>query len=416
MRATRYGSSPNVSSVRPQRGSRQTSSTGARPWCAPTARICTRIESPSARASSGLPGAREADRLREDGRLAGPSGRSRSPRGRSPGCRAASPRRGGAGSRSRAAPTPAASSELAPEIRVTWPRPLRQQRLGALGREPPSRRELEDPGAAELRDLLVARHPREQVVDALGDASARVAVERRGRCRSGDGHASPRPARHEPRTTSRVGSMRVRREARAARRSGRSGARTASKPMRWIGCSIVVSGGSQSADSGTLSKPITERSSGTASPSERATAIVSIADDVVGGEDRGRPVGCGQQQLARRLLARTSRLVAADADERRVELDARPLRSARAVAALAQLRGLEVGAAGEEADPAVAEPEQVLGRRDRAAAGCPSRRSAGRTSRRCGRRRRPARRRSTSTLLGVTRIAPSQSVPLTRER
>ena len=33
---TRYGSSPMVSSTRPQRASRTTSSTGARPWCTPT--------------------------------------------------------------------------------------------------------------------------------------------------------------------------------------------------------------------------------------------------------------------------------------------------------------------------------------------------------------------------------------------
>lgn len=36
---TRYGSSPMASSVRPQRGSRTTSRTGARPWWMPTARI-----------------------------------------------------------------------------------------------------------------------------------------------------------------------------------------------------------------------------------------------------------------------------------------------------------------------------------------------------------------------------------------
>ncbi len=38
---TRYGSSPKVSSSRPHRGSRQTSSTGDRPWWAPIARIWT---------------------------------------------------------------------------------------------------------------------------------------------------------------------------------------------------------------------------------------------------------------------------------------------------------------------------------------------------------------------------------------
>ena len=36
---TRYGSSPMVSSTRPQRASRTTSSTGARPWCTPTERM-----------------------------------------------------------------------------------------------------------------------------------------------------------------------------------------------------------------------------------------------------------------------------------------------------------------------------------------------------------------------------------------
>ena len=36
---TRYGSSPMVSSTRPQRASRTTSSTGASPWCTPTARM-----------------------------------------------------------------------------------------------------------------------------------------------------------------------------------------------------------------------------------------------------------------------------------------------------------------------------------------------------------------------------------------
>ena len=54
--------------------------------------------------------------------------------------------------------------------------------------------------------------------------------------------------------------------------------RTASGPICWIDCSTVVKGGSQSADSGTLSKPTTERSPGTVSPRARATAIVSIAE------------------------------------------------------------------------------------------------------------------------------------------
>ena len=68
-----------------------------------------------------------------------PSARSRSPRGRSRGSRGGSPRRDAAGSRSRAAPTPSASSELAPEMRVTWPEAVPEQ-LGAAARRPRPRR------------------------------------------------------------------------------------------------------------------------------------------------------------------------------------------------------------------------------------------------------------------------------------
>ena len=53
MLPTRYGSSPMVSSVRPQRGSRVTSRTGARPWCTPTARIAAPIALAISRTSAG---------------------------------------------------------------------------------------------------------------------------------------------------------------------------------------------------------------------------------------------------------------------------------------------------------------------------------------------------------------------------
>ena len=100
----------------------------------------------------------------------------------------------------------------------------------------------------------------------------------------------------------------------------------ASKPICWIGCSIVVSGGSLSADSGTLSNPITERSSGIARPSDRATDIVSIADTSFAAKIA---VGRGRRARAARAPALVGRvdLVAADADERRVDRDARPLRA-----------------------------------------------------------------------------------------
>ena len=112
---------------------------------------------------------------------------------------------------------------------------------------------------------------------------------------------------------------------------------------------------------------------------------------VVGGEDRGRTV-VPLEHLPRGLLRRVD-LVAADADERRVDLDPRPLERS-AVAALTQMRRLEVGAPGEEPDPAMPELEQVLGRDHGAVRGCRRRPWEAPTSRRCDRRRRPARRTS----------------------
>ena len=50
---TRYGSSPMVSSTRPQRASRTTSSTGASPWCTPTARMPVPIRVAISRISAG---------------------------------------------------------------------------------------------------------------------------------------------------------------------------------------------------------------------------------------------------------------------------------------------------------------------------------------------------------------------------
>ncbi len=43
MRATRYESSPKVSSTRPQRGSRATSTTGVSAWCVPRARASSAV-------------------------------------------------------------------------------------------------------------------------------------------------------------------------------------------------------------------------------------------------------------------------------------------------------------------------------------------------------------------------------------
>ncbi len=234
--------------------------------------------------------------------------------------------------------------------------PVPQQVVSA-GVEPAvAARELEDPAAAELRHLLLGRHACEQVVDALVDRLDRVAVERLVLVDLERAHASATRGLHDARSTSRVG-----RTTCGGRFDGSSirpsSMRTASSPMRWMGCSIVVSGGSQSADSGTLSKPITERS-----PGHRQAERMRDRDRldrrcVVGREDRGRP-RLSQQQVARRLACRLG-LVLADANEARVERNARGVERLP-VALLAQPGRLEIGAPGDEADSAMAEIEQVL--------------------------------------------------------
>jgi len=50
---TTYGSSPIVSSTRPQRASRTTSTTGARPWWTPSPAIVAPISAPIRRTSAG---------------------------------------------------------------------------------------------------------------------------------------------------------------------------------------------------------------------------------------------------------------------------------------------------------------------------------------------------------------------------
>ena len=101
----------------------------------------------------------------------------------------------------------------------------------------------------------------------------------------------------------------------------------------------------------------------------------------------------------------------ADLDEVGVERDAGRVERG-AVAGLAAPRRLEIGPAGEEADPAVAELDEMLGGGDGALEVLGRRRSGGPTRRRAGRRRRPDAIESTSTTVGVTRIVPSASVPL----
>ena len=162
--------------------------------------------------------------------------------------------------------------------------------------------ELEDPAAPELRDLLLERHACEQVVDALGDRPRRVAVE----------PACPgRPWTSSCVLPERSGTSRARRASSAARPApaaldGSRSVRAASDRLltHAVGSdwSIVVSGGSQSADSGTLSKPIDREVVGHAEPERARDGDRLDRRCVVRREDRGRP-RLAQQQLARRARA-----------------------------------------------------------------------------------------------------------------
>src|SRR5690349_21458593 len=161
MRATRCGSSPNVSSVRPQRGSRHTSSTGERPWWAPIARIWTRTESATASARSGS---------HVDARPIA-CGNTTAPRAIRPeqlsSCSIGGPQAAGA----------ADARDLA--------QPVGQQGGGAFLAQVGSVGELEDPGAAELGCLLAGRHAVEQVIQPLLDGPRRVPVQGAGAVESG---------------------------------------------------------------------------------------------------------------------------------------------------------------------------------------------------------------------------------------
>ena len=217
-----------------------------------------------------------------------PSARSRSPRGRSPGCRAGSPRRGSAGSRWRAPPLPRRRSELAPGDPRDVTDPVAQDAGCAPGRE------LRRPRASWNTQALPScatfssrRHrgrggPRRRSCgDRPGSRYAGVTLSIRVTV-----IGSPRLLDTSRGRRACVGSL-VWVEATGSPSISPIRRRVASKPICWIGCSIVVSGGSLSADSGTLSNPITERSSGTRSPSERAIDDRRERRDVVRGEDRG---------------------------------------------------------------------------------------------------------------------------------
>ena len=130
---------------------------------------------------------------------------------------------------------------------------------------------------------------------------------------------------------------------RRRRGSGRSASRIA-RPIRWIGWSMVVRGGAQSADSGMLSKPTTDRSSGTRRPSSRATSMVAMADRSLAAKIA---VGRRRRSSSRRGRRGDVRVVAAGPDELGVDRD--PGGAMRLAGSPARAAGPTPGPAGRPA-------------------------------------------------------------------
>ena len=108
-----------------------------------------------------------------------------------------------------------------------------------------------------------------------------------------------------------------------------------------------------------LSKPTTETSPGTLSPSSFGGAQDLDRRQIVGREDGGGPVVHGQQRTGGNLGVLLGEVTGLD--QRRVELDA-ALGEGGAVALLAKAGRLEVGATGEESDPPMAEFDEMARR------------------------------------------------------
>ena len=170
---TRYGSSEMHSSTRPQRGSRMTSSTGARPWWMPRARIDAPISGAHLLDERGVEGRAPGQRRREGG--GGPGGQ--------PGeallvhqRRDAQP---GLGAPARAASVPQPRGPLHRVDRSGAVRPGQVAQAVPRGLLEPGRPaelalERRDglavalvPEADDLGELLLQRHPAEQVAHAV---------------------------------------------------------------------------------------------------------------------------------------------------------------------------------------------------------------------------------------------------------
>ena len=262
----------------------------------------SRIASASASASAGLPGARDADRLREDRRVSRHQARAdllvHDRRDAEPRlvdevaldlvgerCRLLRRRR-----------------LLAPADARDVPEAVLGERAGPRARTPPPSASWNTqalPSCATFSSSVIRR---EQVLDPLVDRARR----RRGRAACPVDRRSSRavrdraagPADDEPRRQDDLApagcdgsSIKLDQQSHGlARPSAGSAARSSS------------AAGSPSADSGTLSKPITERSSGHARPERARDGDRLDRRRVVRGEDRRRP-RLEHQQLARRIAA-----------------------------------------------------------------------------------------------------------------
>ena len=242
-------------------------------------------------------------------------------------------------------------------MRVTWPRP-EASRPALSGRQAVVVRELEDPVAAELGELLLQRHAAEKVLGAFLGGQRGVAV-------AGDLDEVVTSA---PRSTGRAAHDEPRREHDVlglARRildqveqqphglEAHPLDRLVDRRQRRLGERRL----------GDVVEPDDGEIVGHGEPERPGDDHRLDRRHVVRGEDRRRPSSALEQVAGG--LGRGVGPVAADADQGGVERDACRLQRV-AVAPLAEPRGLEVGASGEEADAPVAELDQVLGRLDRA--------------------------------------------------
>ena len=211
---TRYGSSASVSSVRPQRTSRETSSTGASPWWQPTDRASRPMACRRALDEIGVPGRAVGERRREHRGAAGHQAdeallvrQRRDPEPRLLAQELLQPVEGPhAGAR-----VDAVAAERARNLaQALVQRLLHRLRIGApgevvLARTMPAVLGEDQPQRVHLRRLFLERHSREQVGCTLVDRPAGILVGMRHGRGSEKTHANAANARRQTTDTPRGG-------------------------------------------------------------------------------------------------------------------------------------------------------------------------------------------------------------------